>query len=301
MPSQTADKGYDSVTSAGKEFEGIQPDLAALDFTQSGPKVPTAADLGVTPVPIARVPDGQPQRFSKTIKFNGQERTFYGNTEAELNNEMAKALENANAYIDQLKQTKQPFQPDKTPVYQRSDIKPRQLTSAESLAIADLQASNPDAAMRKWLELSLGTTLEGLADRLNRTEEITERDKIQAEIAAFTNSHRSDYEDSDANGAAIKNLLTQQGLPMKRANFEYAFETLKAQGHKFVTEAPPPVVPPVRPASPPTFISDRNGQPPETARETRGLDVTKLQGMNLSEMRDAIQTHLRSQSAGARR
>ena len=230
-----------------------------------------------------------------------------------VSKQLAQAQEHATRKIREL--TSRPGdKPEPKPLFTPVDIKPRELSTAEALAIVSQFNDNPAKGFDALIEARLGANPQAIANGLNLVQQLW---KDRAEQNATTNwakKHSNEYwqeEDFIPNLQKVAEFLIRGNYPLREENLEWAYNQLVAQGELLI-EAPAetPTAEELAAAeqekvraaaaaqsssrtAPPTFVSGRFGQRTEQAQVRQGVDVSQLNSLSLTDMKAAIERRMK--------
>jgi hypothetical protein len=146
-----------------------------------------------------------------------------------LISELAKAQTHASAKIRDLnrKIKEGPIVPDAAqPV---KPLEAGQLTADEQWAIAQEMNTNPQGALEKLFEASVGTSSAEMREVLAAAREIKAKNAQAVEANKFYAAH-PEYEENRENSTLMLEYLAKNNLAMTSKNFELAFEELTEAG-----------------------------------------------------------------------
>jgi hypothetical protein len=305
MPTQTGNRPAEGLPDS--DFAGTSPALEDLVSPADFQKLISTQTEPTNGAPPAE-PVADPFPCVKTIDLGDGKgvQIFKGKTWEEVSDKLVDAQRHATAKIRELS-AKNGGQPESKPLFQSVEYKPRTLTTAEQLAIADQMNQNLERGFDELIKARLGADPQAIANGLNIMQTLY-RDKLeQNATTAWAQKHAGEYWQYDLVPSLqkIAQKLLAGGYPITENNLEWSYNHLVAAGELLVQEPPevlpppPPPAPPAEPTgsrstAPPAFVvSDRSGQRTEPTTRKEGVDVAALNKLPLDQMRDAINVRLK--------
>lgn len=162
-------------------------------------------------------------------------------------------------------------------------VQPHVLTPEEAKAATDaLLSQNPDEArlaVRRLVESELGLTPEDIKS-LRQEKEVVRR---QSETFRFLSDHQSDYNNTDANAAILRDYLERNNLAWTANNLEIAF--LAVQDELIPPTTATSVEVPAEPVNPAPQRRAPSGMEPSNSHSTssRPQGFTKADALKLAK------------------
>lgn len=304
MPTQTGNLPQSGLPDS--DFAGTSPALEDLMSAESVARA--VAESAAAPPP----PNPQPaQECVQEVDLGDGSgvQVFKGASWEEVAKKLAEAQKNATKRIRELSQRPTGLQPENKSLFQPVEYKPRDLTQAEQLRIADdMSQGNMTRAFDQLIESRLGVKPNELANGMNLLQTLY-RDKLEQNATAnWSKRHQGEYWQFDfiPSLTRISQKLLEAGYPITETNLEWSYNQLVAAGEILVEEPQDetPAPPPAQPAAPPepsrrtpapTFVvSDRSGQRMDAQVRRPEVDVAALTQLPLDQMRTQIEARLKA-------